>query len=270
MTNEVGEQLVVGAVHNGAFGHVDHEVGTAHAVLLLAGAVRARTRLAVRVVTEREQRRHVAVRAKPDVAATTAVAAVGPASRYVRLAPERHTARAAVAAFHIALRYVDEAGHPDRIRTSPPAAPCSPYDRAMRRSRLAVVAAIVASVALGACSSSHNASPPTTQPPTTTTSPSFGPASAARIDSLTGPPTPPVCNAPTQVELHWSTHGAKTVSLRINGGPVFATYPNGKSDELVPLACTGSAQTYLLTARDANGRATTKSLTVSEHEVSAS
>jgi len=141
----------------------------------------------------------------------------------------------------------------------------------MRRSRLAVFAAILATAALSACSSGHNASPPATCTPATTAAPtSAAPASTARIDSLTGPPTTPVCNAPTQVELHWSTHGAKTVSLRINGGPVFATYPNGKADELVPLACDGNPQTYLLTARDANGKATTKSLTISPRQLSAS
>ena len=68
--------------------------------------------LAVRMIAEREQRRDVAVRAQPDVAAPAAVAAVGTALRHVRLAPERDAARAAVATLHVALRGIDEAGHP--------------------------------------------------------------------------------------------------------------------------------------------------------------
>ena len=52
--------------------------------LLLSAAVRARARLAVRVIAEREQRRDVAARAQPHVAATTAVATVGAAARHVR------------------------------------------------------------------------------------------------------------------------------------------------------------------------------------------
>ena len=78
------------------------------AVALVPGAVRARLRLAVRVVAEREQRRDVAVGLQPDVAALAAVAAVGPALGDVRLAPHRDAARAAVAALHVELRLVDE------------------------------------------------------------------------------------------------------------------------------------------------------------------
>ena len=91
-------------VHDRAFGHVDDEIVAAHAVLLLARAVGSRRRLAVRMVAEREQRRDVAVRAQPHVAALAAVAAVGSALRHVRLAPERDATGAAVAALHVALR----------------------------------------------------------------------------------------------------------------------------------------------------------------------
>jgi hypothetical protein len=81
---------------------------------------------------------------------------------------------------------------------------------------------------------------------------------------LTGPPTPVRCNAPTQVELRWETRGANRVELRINGGPVFATYANGRHDELLPLACDGAPQTYQFTARAAGGRTATKTLRLTE------
>ena len=86
----------------GALGHVTIEVVARRAVLLLALAVGAVVGPAVRVVAEGEQRGDVAVGDEPDVAALAAVAAVGPAPGHVRLAPERHAARAAVAASHVA------------------------------------------------------------------------------------------------------------------------------------------------------------------------
>jgi hypothetical protein len=139
----------------------------------------------------------------------------------------------------------------------------------MRRSGVALCVAIVALMTFAACSSSAAKTATTTG----TTSPSTlsGPGSSAvRILSLTGPSAAPTCNAPTQVELHWETRGAKTVTLRINGGPVFASYANGKRDELVPLACDGTPQAYLLTARAANGDSATKSVTVEPRALSAS
>jgi hypothetical protein len=79
-----------------------------------------------------------------------------------------------------------------------------------------------------------------------------------------------VCNAPTQVELRWVTRHAKTVTLQIDGGPVFASYPDGTRDELVPLGCDGRPQIYALTARAPNGTVVTKLLTVSERQANAS
>jgi hypothetical protein len=52
------------------------------------------------------------------------------------------------------------------------------------------------------------------------------------------------------------------VTLRINGGEVFATYANGPHDELVPLACDGSPQKYLFRATGADGTTATKTLTI--------
>jgi len=60
------------------------------------------------------------------------------------------------------------------------------------------------------------------------------------------------------------------VTLSINGGPVFASYPNGARDELVPLACNGNPQTYAITARARDGETVTKSLTIIERESNAS
>ncbi len=250
-----------GAVDHRALGNVDDQVVAAHAVLLLAGAVRARTGLAVRMVAEREQRRDVAVGLQPDVAAPAAVAAVGTATRHVRLPPERDAAGAAVAAFHVALRHVDEAGHPvqdtDRTRRGRRS-----YDRTMRRRRLAsrslAMLRCVAAAALleqrlvegdahdrdaGVDTSRRRRRPRPL--------PDLGPAS---IRAFTGPRSPVQCTAPTSVELHWETPVTATVDLRINGGDVFATYPGGQGDYLVPLTCDGRPQTYELTVHGAGRR----------------
>ncbi len=146
----------------------------------------------------------------------------------------------------------------------------------MRPSRVALLSATIAALAFAGCSSSHSAHPisPTTSiagaPTASTTTSSAAVATNVEILSLTGPTKPVVCNAPTQVELNWATRGAKSVTLQINGGPVFASYPNGVGDELVPLACDGNPQTYHLTAHAANGATVGKSLTITEREASAS
>jgi hypothetical protein len=100
------------------------------------------------------------------------------------------------------------------------------------------------------------AAPSTTGPP-----PDLGPAS---IRSFTGPKSPVLCSAPTSVELHWDTPVAATVDLRIDGGDVFATYPGGRGDHLVPLTCDGRTQTYELTVHGADGSTATKTLTLEE------
>jgi len=150
---------------------------------------------------------------------------------------------------------------------------------------------IAAVVVLGACSSSSHPKRParastTTATATSTTSvatstsaptttrPSSVPGTTStvsalagpRIVSLTGPPTPVPCNAPTDVQLTWEVRGATVVTLRINGGAVFATYPNGRHTPLVPLACDGAAQTYQLTARAANGQSATRTLRLTERK----
>ena len=66
------------------------------------------------------------------------------------------------------------------------------------------------------------------------------------------------------VELHWETRGASKVELRIDNGPVFATYADGRHDELLPLACDGTPQTYQLTALAADGQSASKTLRLTE------
>jgi hypothetical protein len=45
---------------------------------------------------------------------------------------------------------------------------------------------------------------------------------------------------------------------------VFATYTNGRHSPLVPLACDGTAQTYELTARAADGQQVRRTLRLTE------
>ena len=282
VADEIGEQLVVGPVDDRALGHVDDEIVAAHAVLLLARAVRARGRLAVRVIAEREQRGDVAARPQPDVATPAAVAAVGTAPRHVRLAAERDTARAAVATFQVALRYVDEAGHrrqdTDRPRSGRPYL----YDLCVRLPRLASIAMIAALVLLTACSSNNppNRPPPsstttsstssttsTTSVPTTTLHGHLRPVSALggpRIVSLTGPATPVQCNAPTSVELHWETRGAQTVTLRIDRRADLRDLRRRSERQARAARVRRERTRYTLTARAADGRTATRSLTITE------
>lgn len=90
------------------------------------------------------------------------------------------------------------------------------------------------------------------------------------IIRLSGPALPVQCNAPTSVELHWETRDADSVTLRIDAEPIFATYGGGSNDKLVPLACDGNAHRYTLTARAADGRTATRSLTLTERVLATS
>jgi hypothetical protein len=80
---EVGQHRAVAVAHNRAFGDVDDQVGPARAVALVATPVHTRRRPPVRVVTEGEERGHVAAGPEPHVAALAAVAAVGTTLRRV-------------------------------------------------------------------------------------------------------------------------------------------------------------------------------------------
>ena len=85
--------------------------------------------------------------------------------------------------------------------------------------------------------------------------------------ALTGPSLPVQCNAPTSVPMHWEARGAASVTLRIDAGPIFATYGGGGHDELVPLACDGRVHRYSLTAQTADGKTTERTLTITERKL---
>ena len=82
VAQQLGEHLAgVQVLDDRALRHRDHESLAAPAVEVLALAVHAALGAPVRVVAEREQRRHVVVGDEPDVAALAAVAAVRAAER---------------------------------------------------------------------------------------------------------------------------------------------------------------------------------------------
>ena len=108
MAHQIGQHLAVAGAHHRAFGHHDQEVFAARAVALVPGAVLARRRTAVRMVAEGEERCGVAIGNEEDVAPGSTVAAVRPTFGHVRLAPEGHGARAAIAAAQVDLDLVDE------------------------------------------------------------------------------------------------------------------------------------------------------------------
>ena len=72
------------------------------------------------------------------------------------------------------------------------------------------------------------------------------------------------CSAPTSIELHWQTPVTATVDLRIDGGDLFASYPGGRGDHLVPLVCDGRAHTYELTVTGVDGTTASKTVTIEE------
>ena len=114
--DEVGQHEARFVVaHDRALGDRDQGVGTAGPVATLALAVNAVAGAAMRVVSKPEQRCDIAVGDEPDVAAAAAVAAVRPTLGHVGFAAERDAARAAVTAFDVDVRLVDEAGHPLRL-----------------------------------------------------------------------------------------------------------------------------------------------------------
>jgi hypothetical protein len=92
----------------------------------------------------------------------------------------------------------------------------------------------------------------------TTTS---GGAGSVRISGFSGPNEPLQCNAPTSAQFSWTTVGATTVEMHIDGSGVFATYPNGARTELLPVTCDGGTHTYQLVAK-AGSAMTSASITV--------
>ena len=112
--DQVGQRHAVLVADRGALGHGDLEVGAALAVLALALPVGAAPGRPVRVVPERDQRRHVAVRHQPHPSPGAAVASVGPAEGHVGLPTERDRAGPAVAGLDVDLALVDELRHAEQ------------------------------------------------------------------------------------------------------------------------------------------------------------
>ena len=126
-------------------------------------------------------------------------------------------------------------------------------------------------LALAACSSGGSGKPSvsdattsTTGAPPSTTGRLPDLATGPRIESFTGPRSPVQCSAPTSIELHWQTPVTATVDLRIDGGDLFASYPGGRGDHLVPLVCDGRAHTYELTVTGVDGTTASKTVTIDE------
>jgi hypothetical protein len=89
----------------------------------------------------------------------------------------------------------------------------------------------------------HGSTNTTAAPPST-----GGAASTVRItDFRSAPPSPVSCNAPTQIELSWTTSGATKVTLSLDGR-VFAMYGPGPQDHLEYFACDRRPHTYTLRA----------------------
>ena len=57
------------------------------------------------------------------------------------------------------------------------------------------------------------------------------------------------------------------MELRIDGGPVFSTYPGGSREPLVPLTCDGDPHTYELVAHAPDGGTATKTIELAEREL---
>lgn len=159
-----------------------------------------------------------------------------------------------------------------------------------------VVVAIAVLAVAAACSSSKKSSTPPTTTSTTSSTVSSIPTSSTTAGSSTtttgagpttttagsvttvvndgptisgftaSPPSPVSCNAPTMIQLKWTSTRATSVALSIDG-KLFAAYGGGPQDHLEYLACDGKSHTYLLTALG-QGRTATAAKIVASNKVS--
>jgi hypothetical protein len=104
-------------------------------------------------------------------------------------------------------------------------------------------------------SSTASSTTSSTGPTTTSTTPPSTGGTGTTISHSTvfsgftvSPPSPVSCNAPTMIELKWSSTGVSSVALLVDGKP-FATYGGGAQDHLEYFACDGPPHTYTLQAR---------------------
>ena len=96
-----GLRLEIELAHHGAHGDLQNEVLTALAVAAGALTMRAALGTEVMLKTVIDQRRQLSIGLNDDIAATTAVAAIGAAFGNKGLAPKRHASGSAVAAAHV-------------------------------------------------------------------------------------------------------------------------------------------------------------------------
>ena len=96
-----GLRLGVELAHDGAHGNLQDQVLAALAVA--AGALTVRSALGTKVMLKAiiDQRRQLSIGLDDDIAATTAIAAIGAALGDKGLAPKRHASGTAVAAAHV-------------------------------------------------------------------------------------------------------------------------------------------------------------------------
>jgi hypothetical protein len=157
----------------------------------------------------------------------------------------------------------------------PPLAPVRSPSRPRRLPAGALVVIVAAALALGACSSDKKSSPPATttvssSAPATSSSASSSTTPSTTSTTTTPPPStggtgttiatttvfsgysvtpasPVTCNAPTMIELKWTSVGVSAVDLLVDGAK-FASYGGGAQDHLEYFACDGSPHTYTLQA----------------------
>ena len=96
-----GLRLGIELAHHGTHGNLEDQVLTALAVTASALAVRASLGTEVMLKTVIDQRRQLSIGLDDDIAATTAVAAIGATLGNKCLAPKRHASGSAVAAAYV-------------------------------------------------------------------------------------------------------------------------------------------------------------------------
>ena len=107
--SEIGDQgLAIHFEDLGALGHFQHGVGATAAMTVLAHAMSAGLGLEMLLVTKVDQRVQAFDAFSHDIAAASAVAAVGTAELDEFLTPERHATGAAVAGAHVNLGLVEK------------------------------------------------------------------------------------------------------------------------------------------------------------------
>ena len=95
-------------VDHGPDGDAQHQILAGRAVLILVAALLAAFGLIVPPVLEVEQRREARICDEKDAAAATAIAAIHPAMRVARRAPERGDAVPTISGFELDDGLVDE------------------------------------------------------------------------------------------------------------------------------------------------------------------